>query len=192
MMEDNYLEEIVIAGFGGQGIIMLGKLLANAAMVDGLEVTYFPSYGAEVRGGTANCMVVISDEPIASPMAANVDSVIVLNKASCERFSKRLKPGGLLLYNSSKIESVTLPVDAEVLAVPSDDIAVELGSPRSTNMVAIGAYLQRRGVIPLETAAKCLEKVLAKRHHKTIPINEKALYKGAEFAKDLLACQSEK
>jgi len=192
MVKQNYYEEIIIAGFGGQGIIMLGKLLANAAMIDGLEVTYFPSYGAEVRGGTANCMVVISDEPIASPLVTSFDSVIVLNKASCERFSPRLKPGGLLLYNSSKIGSLVPPVDAEVLAIPSDEIAVELGSPRSTNMVAIGAYLQKRGVIPLEIAVKCLEKVLAKRHHGTIAINEKALYEGAEFAKSLLTCQGEK
>jgi 2-oxoglutarate ferredoxin oxidoreductase subunit gamma len=173
-------EEIVIAGFGGQGIILAGKLLAQTAMKAGKEVTYMPSYGAEVRGGTANCMVIISDKSIACPVVGQPDSLIVMNKASLNKFGPRLKAGGLLVWNSCLIDSepeVAEGVDA--VAVAADEVAVELGSPKSANMVMIGAYLQKRGYLSAEEASQALCDVLAERYHKTIPVNTEALRRGA-------------
>ncbi|MFC1738997.1 2-oxoacid:acceptor oxidoreductase family protein [Planctomycetota bacterium] len=187
MRDNNTYEEVVIAGFGGQGILLTGKLLAQTAMVAGKEVTYMPSYGAEVRGGTANCMVVISAEPIASPMVNTPSSLIVMNKASLKKFAHRLKPGGLLILNSSLIETDDLdqaPDNVEVLAIPANDLAVELGNAKAANMIALGAYLQQSGLFSPEAAAESLPKVLAKRYHKTLPVNTEALHRGAEYAKN--------
>jgi 2-oxoglutarate ferredoxin oxidoreductase subunit gamma len=162
--------------------MLAGKLLAQTAMKTAKEVTYMPSYGAEVRGGTANCMVVLSDEPIACPVVGNCDSLIVLNKASLNKFKKRLKKGGLLIMNSSLIEDNTQQPDGlDVLSVPVNDIAVELGSPRSINMVALGAYLQKRAILTVDAAADCLADVLAKRYHKLLAVNIEALHRGARF-----------
>ena len=176
-------EEIVIAGFGGQGIILVGKLLAQTAMKAGKEVTYMPSYGAEVRGGTANCTVIVSDKPIACPVASEPESLIVMHKGSLDKFSGRLKPGGLLLWNSSLIESPPETNESiDLVAVPADEVALELGSPKSANMVMLGAYLQKRGHLSPEQAAEALRDVLAERYHKTIPVNTEALRRGAERA----------
>ena len=185
MPTNGFYEEIIIAGFGGQGIILAGKLLAQTAMKRGLEVTYMPSYGAEVRGGTANCMVIIADEPIASPLVDRPDSLIVMNKASLNKFAPRLKNGGLLIMNSSLIDTKPKLDDSiEIIAVPVDEIAVELGNKKAANMVAIGAYLQKRGSLSPDAAAACLAETIAKRYHKTLPVNTEALHRGAEFTKD--------
>jgi len=189
MTANGFYEEIIIAGFGGQGIMLTGKLLAQTAMEAGKEVTYMPSYGAEVRGGTANCMVVLADEPIACPVVGRPDSLIVMNKASLNKFAPRLKTGGLLVMNSSLIDSEPQLDDSiEIITVPADDIAVELGSPKSANMVALGAYLHKRGHLTPDAAAQALPYVLAKRYHKTLPVNAEALRRGAEFTK--AACTS--
>ena len=181
---DEFYEEIVIAGFGGQGIMLTGKLLAQTAMEAGKEVTYMPSYGAEVRGGTANCMVVIAENKIACPVVAKPDSLIVLNKASLNKFGPRLKNNGLLIMNSSLIDTEpNLDDSIEIIPVPADELAIELGSPKSANMVALGAYLQKRGQFAAEEAAQALPEVLARRYHKTLPVNTEALRRGAEFAK---------
>jgi len=179
---DDFYEEVIIAGFGGQGIILAGKLLAQTAMKRGLEVTYMPSYGAEVRGGTANCMVIIASEPIASPVVDRSDSLIVMNKASLNKFASRLKTGGLLVMNSSLIDGEPkLDKTIEVIAVPADKLAVELGSPKSANMVALGAYLQKRRIFSLDAVADSLTETMAKRYHQTLPVNIEALRRGAEF-----------
>lgn len=179
---DSLYEEITIAGFGGQGILMAGKLLAQTGMAAGKEVTYMPSYGAEVRGGTANCMVILSDKPIACPIVNTPQSLIVMSKASLAKFEPRLQPDGLLLYNSSQVDrDAHIGESIEVLAIPADDVALELGSPKSANMVMLGAYLQKRGYFTAEDASKALPDVLAKRYHKTIPVNAEALRRGAEF-----------
>jgi len=181
---NEFYEEVIIAGFGGQGIMLAGKLLAQTAMKRGLEVTYMPSYGAEVRGGTANCMVVIAEGEIASPLVNKPDSLIVMNKASLTKFAPRLKSGGLLVMNSSLIDSEPeLAETIDVVAVPADELAVELGNPKSANMVAIGAYLQKRGLFGPDAAAACLAETIARRYHHTLPVNTKALHRGAEFAK---------
>lgn len=182
--QNSFHEEVIIAGFGGQGIILAGRLLAQTAMNAGKEVTFMPSYGAEMRGGTANSMVVIADEPVASPLVSTPDSVIVMNKASLSKFAPCVKTGGLLVMNSSLIDSEPdVDESIDVLAVPADDIAIELGSQKSANMVALGAYLQRRGLFSTDAAAKSLPDVLAERYHKTLPLNTEAIRRGAEFAK---------
>ena len=185
MTANGHYEEIVIAGFGGQGIMLAGKLLAQTAMREGKEVTYLPSYGAEVRGGTANCMVVISEEEIACPLVAQPDSLIVMNKASLNKFAPRLKKGGLLVMNVSLIDNEPEFDDSiDVVAVPADELAVELGSQKSANMVALGAYLQKRGYLSPDAAGEALADVLAERYHKTLPVNIAALHKGAQFAQE--------
>jgi len=176
-------EELIIAGFGGQGIMLAGKLLAQTAMNSGKEVTYMPSYGAEVRGGTANCMVVIAENEIACPVVGNPDSLIIMNKASLVKFTPRLKNPGLLIFNSSLIDTDPQVGDSvEVLRLPADEIAVELGNIKAANMVALGAYLQIRGLFGIETAINALPEILAQRYHKTLPLNNEALRKGSEFA----------
>jgi len=190
MTADGLYEEIIIAGFGGQGIMLTGRLLAQTAMRAGKEVTYMSSYGAEVRGGTANCMVVISEEKIACPVVAKPDSLIVMNKASLNKFAPRLKKGGLLVMNVSLIDSEPeLDDSIEVVAVPADELAVEMGSQKSANMVALGAYLQKRGYLGPDAAAEALPDVLAERYHKTLPVNIAALHKGAEFAQKYCRAQ---
>ncbi|MFA5423246.1 MAG: 2-oxoacid:acceptor oxidoreductase family protein [Phycisphaerae bacterium] len=179
-------EEVIIAGFGGQGIILAGKLLAQAAMLSGMETTYMPSYGAEMRGGTANSMIVIADNPVASPIVTNPMSLIAMNKASVKKFGPRVKAGGLLVYNSSLVdEPVAADGSVDLLAVAADDIAVEMGNIKIANMIMLGAYLARRGLFDIERAAAALPSVLAKRYHKTLPINIKALQRGSQAAKDL-------
>jgi 2-oxoglutarate ferredoxin oxidoreductase subunit gamma len=176
-------EEVIIAGFGGQGILLTGRLLAQTAMKAGKEVTYMSSYGAEVRGGTANSMVVIAENRIACPLVSKPDSLIVLNKASLNKLGPRLKKDGLLIMNSSLIDTAPQLDDSiEIIAVPADEMAVELGSHKSANMVALGAYLQMRGYLSPDAAAQALPDVLAKRYHKTLPVNAAALRKGGEFA----------
>lgn len=185
MTANGYCEEIIIAGFGGQGIMLTGKLLAQTAMKAGKEVTYMPSYGAEVRGGTANCMVIIAEDEIACPVVGKPDSLIVLNKASLTKFAPRLKNGGLLILNSSLIDvDPELDDSIEVVSVPADELAVELGNPKSANMVALGAYLQKRGYLTPDGAAEALPDVLASRYHNTLPVNIKALQKGGEYARN--------
>lgn len=185
-MKKQLYEEVIIAGFGGQGIILAGRLLAQTAMKAGKEVTCMPSYGAEVRGGTANCMVIISDEPIASPLVNRPDSLIVMNRASLNKFAPQLKNQGLLIINSSLINPIEVGKihnKIDVLEIPADEIAVQLGNPKVANMVALGAYLQKRQILSPEEAAVCMAQTIAKRYHQTLPVNTEALHRGANFAK---------
>jgi 2-oxoglutarate ferredoxin oxidoreductase subunit gamma len=176
-------EGVIIAGFGGQGIILAGRLLAQTAMNAGREVTFIPAYGAEVRGGTSNCTVVIADEPIACPVIDKADTVIVMNKASFDKFEPQLKDKGLLIYNSSLIKDVPrFRQDIEVLGVAADEIAVGLGNQKAANMVMLGAYFQAKGLFGAEAASGALAEVLAERYHETIPLNTEALRAGVEAA----------
>ena len=182
MATDYLYEEMVLAGFGGQGILLVGKLLAQTAMRAGLEVSYMASYGAEVRGGTANCMVVVSNRPIACPVVNAPNSLVICNKASLSKFAPKLRPGGLLVFNSSLIQTIhSVPEGVDVIGVPAEEIAIEAGSPKSANMVMLGAYLGKRGHLSPQQAAEALPDVLAERHHKTIPVNAEALRRGAEY-----------
>jgi 2-oxoglutarate ferredoxin oxidoreductase subunit gamma len=182
MTQNGLYEEIVIAGFGGQGIILAGKLLAQAAMRAGIEVTFMPSYGAEVRGGTANCMVVVSNQPIPCPVVSRPHSLIAMNSASVAKFGPRLRTGGLMLFNSSPGEEAPRAGDGiEVVTVPADEIAADVGSPKSANMVVLGAYFQKRGYLSAEDVVNALPDVLASRYHNTLEANAQALRRGAEF-----------
>jgi len=189
---DSGQEAIIISGFGGQGIALAGRLLAQAAMLAGREVTYIPAYGAEVRGGASNCTVVIATQSIASPIISFPDCVIAMSKAAMHKFATAVKSGGLLLYNTCLIDEAP-PVDATVAAVgiPADYLALDLGNAKAANMVMIGAYLQRQATLGLETVIQALPAVLARRHHDTIPLNTLALRKGAQFAASLAESSTE-
>ncbi len=175
-------EEIIMAGFGGQGVIFMGKLLAYLGMREGHEVTFIPSYGAEVRGGTANCTVIISSEEIASPLAPHPSTTIVMNKPSLDRFEPLLKRKGLLIINSSLISREPYRDDLEIMEIPATGIATESGNPKVANMVTLGAYLARKKIVPLEAALNHLQDVLPPRSHHLLEINKEALKKGAELA----------
>ncbi len=174
-------EEIIMAGFGGQGVIFMGKLLAYLGMQEGHRVTYIPSYGAEVRGGTANCTVIISSEEIASPLSPHPSTAIVMNKPSLDKFEPRIKREGLLILNSSLIHREANRDNLEVVKVPATEIATKLGNPKVANMVVLGAYLARRKVVSLETALHHLPDALPQRSHHLLKINKEALGKGAKL-----------
>jgi len=177
---------------------LAGRLLAQTAMNAGKEVTFMPSYGAEVRGGTANCMVIIAEKEIACPVIGKPNSVIAMNKASLDKFAPRLKNGGLLVMNSSLIDSEPQSIlrsrasaedglddSVEIIVVPADELAVQLGSQKAANMVALGVYLQKRstmGGLTPDAAVEALPYVLSKRYHNTLPLNAEALRRGAAFA----------
>lgn len=173
--------EIMVAGFGGQGVLFAGQLLAYAAMDEGREVTWIPSYGPEMRGGTANCTVVISDEEIGSPMVRNPQAVIAMNLPSLDKYESLIKPGGVLVINSSIINREVQRTDIHVALIPGNEIAESLGDRRMTNMVLLGGLLANLPVLPLEAIERALQAHLPARHHRLLPLNYQALRKGAEF-----------
>lgn len=174
--------EIVIAGFGGQGVMFAGQVLAYAAMDAGKEVTWIPSYGPEMRGGTANCTVIISDEEIGSPMVLNPKAVIVLNLPSLDKYEPLIVSGGVLVANSSLINRAIERTDIEAVFLPANEIAESIGDKRLTNMTALGAMLARLPVLPLEAIEKALEDHLPERHKSLLSVNFEALRQGAEYA----------
>ena len=176
------LVKTLISGFGGQGVISMGLTLAQAAMAEGKYVTYLPSYGAEVRGGMANCTVAISDDEIASPIASAPDFVIAMNRPSLVRFQNQIKSDGVLFLNSSLIQSGTSRDDIEVVRVAADTIAKELGSAKSANMVMLGAFIKKSGIVSLDGILEGL-KIGLKNKSKLIAINEKAINAGYDAIK---------
>lgn len=174
------LVKTVISGFGGQGVLSMGLILAEAAMQEGKYVTYLPSYGAEVRGGTANCTVAISDEEIASPIASAPEFVIAMNQPSLMRFQNQLQAGGVLFLNSSLIEAETSRGDIEVVRVPADSIAEKLDSPKSANIVMLGAFIKKSNLVSLASIIEGLKTTLRDKP-KLIAINEKALATGYDL-----------
>ncbi|QJB56000.1 2-oxoacid:acceptor oxidoreductase family protein [Pseudodesulfovibrio sp. zrk46] len=174
----------IIAGFGGQGVMLIGNLLAYAGMKDGLFVTYLPVYGPEMRGGTANCTVVLSEEEIGSPIIHRPKSLIAMNRPSLDKFQPRVEDGGIHIINSSLIDMELADQDRlKCYAVPCNDIADELGNTRMANMVAIGAFVQASGIIPLDAVINSLENVISPRYHKLIPANTEAIKAGANCVK---------
>ena len=171
------LIKTVFAGFGGQGVLSMGLNLAQAAMTEGKNVTYLPAYGAEVRGGTANCTVVISDEEIASPVASAPEFVVAMNKPSLVRFQNQIQSGGVLLINSSLIEAEISRGDVDIVKVPAGEIADKLDSPKSANMVMLGAFIKKSNLVSISTVVEELKNTLKKKE-KLIAINEKALMAG--------------
>jgi 2-oxoglutarate ferredoxin oxidoreductase subunit gamma len=175
------LVKTLISGFGGQGVLSMGLSLAQAAMLEGKYVTYLPSYGAEVRGGTANCTVAISDEEIASPVASSPEFLIAMNQPSLMKFQNQVQTGGVLFLNSSLIQAETPRKDIEVVSVPADSIAKQLGSSKSANMVMLGAFIRKSNLISLPVVIEGLKNTLKKKQ-KLIAINEKALTVGYDLS----------
>ncbi len=173
----------IFAGFGGQGVLMMGYLLALTAMRQGKEVTYLPSYGAEVRGGTANCTVVVSDQEIASPVASSPDYAVVMNNPSLLRFANMVATGGGLLLNSSLVHSPVNRDDLTVVRVPVNQLAHELGEDRSANVVMLGAFAEISGVVSLEAIKEALAETKLGQKPKVLEINRRALEVGAEAAR---------
>ena len=174
------LIKTVFAGFGGQGVLSMGLNLAQAAMLEGKNVTYLPSYGAEVRGGTANCTVAVSDEEIASPVASSPDFIVAMNQPSLVRFQNQIQSGGVLFINSSLIEAEVSRGDIEIIRVPANSIAEELGSPKSANMVMLGAFTKKSNLVSVSSVIEELKSTLKKKQ-KLIAINQKALMTGYDL-----------
>jgi 2-oxoglutarate ferredoxin oxidoreductase subunit gamma len=172
---------VIMSGFGGQGIISAGILLAYSGMVDGKHVTFFPAYGAEMRGGTANCSVVVSTEEVASPVVSSPDSLIVMNEPSLLKFEPSIKPNGLLLINSSLVSSQPKRGDVNVVTIEANKIAEEIGTLRCANMVMLGALINHTHAVSLESMTKTLPKVFPRAKKEMLQINEEALQKGANF-----------
>ncbi len=176
------LIKTVIAGFGGQGILSMGLNLAEAAMREGKNVTYLPAYGAEVRGGTANCTVAISDDEIASPVASSPEFIIAMNQPSAVKFQNQLQSGGLFFLNSSLVKMQILRGDITLVSVPANDMAEGLGNARSANVILLGAFIKKTGLVSLATVLDALRFTLSSKK-KLVEINEKALQAGYEFFK---------
>ena len=174
------LIKTVFAGFGGQGVLSMGLNLAQAALLEGKNVTYLPSYGAEVRGGTANCTVAVSDEEIASPVASSPEFLIAMNQPSMVRFQNQIQSGGVLLINSSLVETEISRGDVEIVRVPANSIAEQLGSPRSANMVMLGAFTKKSNIVSISNVIEGLKSALKKKQ-KLIAVNTKALMAGYDL-----------
>lgn len=172
---------LLIAGSGGQGILFVGKLIAEAAMLEGKNVTWFPSYGAEVRGGTANCTVIISDGLIGSPVVRDPDAVIVMNEASFKRFEGRVKPGGLIIMDTSLVSHKKSSNGVKVIGIPAGELAVSLNAPVAANMVIAGALAAKTAICKKESLLKALEELTPRSRQKCLPFNISALEKGWRY-----------
>ncbi len=177
-------QEIIISGFGGQGVLFAGQLLAFGGLAEGRHVTWIPSYGPEMRGGTAHCTVIISDEEIGSPLVTYPTAALVLNPPSMTRYAPAVKPNGLLVVDSTLITERSDRSDLREIDLPAKDIAAELGFPQIANMVMLGALLGATGVLKIETLDKILDERLGERHRKALEPNKKALRRGAEYARE--------
>ncbi len=171
-------EEILIAGFGGQGVLSMGKILAYAGLMDNLEVTWMPSHGPEQRGGTANVTVILSDASISSPVLDTYDTVVALNQQSLDKFEGKVKPGGTLIYDPSGIHHLPTRTDVTVVPVDAMQASIELKNSKTYNMILLGALLKLRPVVPVDAVLRGLKKTLPERHHHLLPLNEQALLKG--------------
>jgi 2-oxoglutarate ferredoxin oxidoreductase subunit gamma len=179
------LEELIAAGFGGQGVLSLGMTLAYAGMIENREISWMPSYGPEMRGGTANCIVILSDRKISSPILSTFDTAIVLNQPSMDKFAPRVKPGGLLLYESGNIFKPSTRTDIEIIGIPATTEALLMKNAKIMNMIMLGAYLQLRPVVNNDSIIEALSKVLPEKYHHLLPANRQALEKGEALVKEL-------
>ncbi|MFA5325504.1 MAG: 2-oxoacid:acceptor oxidoreductase family protein [Bacteroidales bacterium] len=171
-------EEIIIAGFGGQGVLSMGKILAYSGIMQGQEVTWMPSYGPEMRGGTANVTVILSDKKISSPILNSFDSAIILNQQSMDKFESKVKPGGLLIYDPNGITRHPSRKDIRICSIAAVDESAKLGDSKSYNMVVLGAYLKMKPIVSMDNIIKGLKKSIPVRHHNLIPMNEEAIKVG--------------
>ncbi len=180
-------EEVIFAGFGGQGVLSMGQTLAYAGMLEGKEVCWMPSYGPEMRGGTANCMVTVSDKEISSPIIGRFDTVVALNQPSLEKFEHAIKPGGILIYDSTNIIVPPTRTDITIVPIPASEEAVKLQNMKVFNMVVLGAFIRMRATVTMDTIMTALKKSLPERHHHLLPLNEAALERGKALAEAAIA-----
>jgi len=173
--------EIIIAGFGGQGVLSMGKILAYSGLMEGKEVSWMPSYGPEQRGGTANVTVIISDERISSPVLNEYDIAIILNQPSMDKFEPKVKKGGILIYDDYGIQKPIKRQDIDIYRINAMDTATELNMQKTFNMLVLGGLLKIVGIVTLENAMKGLKKTLPERHFDLLPANEEAIRKGMEI-----------
>jgi len=173
-------EEIIIAGFGGQGVLSMGKILAYSGIMQDQEVSWMPSYGPEMRGGTANVTVILSDEKISSPYLKIFDTAVILNQQSMDKFEEAVKPGGTLLYDPNGIIHHPTRKDINIYKIEGSKLAAEMGNTKTFNMVILGAFLKARPIVKMDNVIAGLKKSLPERHHKLIPLNEQAITKGME------------
>ena len=179
-------QEMIIAGFGGQGVLSMGQIISYSAMKEGKEVSWMPAYGPEMRGGTANCIVIVSPQKVSSPIVTMFDSAIILNQPSLDKFDSKVKPGGLLVCEQSTIITPSVRTDIEILMIPAVEQAVKMGKRQIANMIILGAFLERKPVVSISNVLLALKEVLPERHHHLIPLNEEALQIGKHFAAEHL------
>ncbi len=177
-------KEIVAAGFGGQGVLSMGKILAYAGLMDNLEVTWMPSYGPEQRGGTANVTVVLSDAPISSPVLDTYDTAVILNQQSLDKFESKVKPGGVLIYDPYGIHRKPSRTDITAIPVEAMEAAIEMKNSKTYNMIILGALLKVNPVVDIESVMRGLKKALPERHHHLLPLNREAILKGMSLVGD--------
>lgn len=173
-------EEIIIAGFGGQGVLSMGKILAYSGIMQDQEVSWMPSYGPEMRGGTANVTVILSDDRISSPVLKKFDTAIILNQQSLDKFEEDVKPGGVLMYDPNGITHHPSRKDINIYRIPGARLASEMGNPKTYNMIILGGFLKVKPIVKMDNVEKGLSKSLPERHHKLIPLNLEAIQKGIE------------
>lgn len=176
-------EKVILAGLGGQGMMLLGRLIAQAVMLEGKNVTFFPSYGTEVRGGTAYYHLIVSEEEIFSPVIEEVDALIMMNRPSFLKFKDLLKPDSMLFLNSSMIGKIDNDMDIEVFRIPATKIANDLGNVVASNMVMLGAYNEVKNLISLPTFLSCLKNTLRGKKEPFFEVNKLAIERGAEFVR---------
>jgi 2-oxoglutarate ferredoxin oxidoreductase subunit gamma len=176
-------EEILIAGFGGQGVLSMGKIMAYSGVMQDLEVSWMPSYGPEMRGGTANVIVILSNERISSPILRNFDSVIILNQQSMDKFESSVKPGGVLIYDGNGITRHPVRKDISIYRVDGTEEASKMDNVKIFNMIILGGFLKIRPILKIENIVKGLKKSLPERYHNLIPMNEKAVLRGMEIVR---------
>lgn len=174
-------QEIIIAGFGGQGVLSMGKILAYAGLMEGKEVSWMPAYGPEQRGGTANVTVIVSDEPVSSPILSAYDTAIILNQPSLDKFERMVKPGGTLIYDDFGILEPPTRTDINIHCVKAMRLASELKLAKCFNMIVLGSYLKAHPIVSIESVMKALRKTLPDRHHHLLPMNEDAIRRGTEL-----------
>lgn len=175
-------EEVFMAGMGGQGVLLAGQVLTQAAMSAGLEVSWFPLYSPEVRGGRATCTVVVADGEVGSPVAGQPAAMILMDRIATDNHLGRTKSGGLVVVNSSLAGEEFNRDDIRIIAIPANDIATELGSERAVNMVLLGGYVETSELVTLQIIEQALREVIPERHHSFLPVNMTALQRGAEWA----------
>ena len=182
-------EEIIIAGFGGQGVLSMGKILAYSGIIQNMEVSWMPSYGPEMRGGTANVTVILSDERVSSPILNFFDTAVILNQQSLDKFESHVKPGGILLYDGNGITRHPERKDINIYRVEATAEALKMSSAKTFNMIVLGAYLKVKPVVELQNVLDGLRKSLPERHHHLIPLNEAAINRGKEIVKEVQLAQ---